>query len=482
MTVVAAAILVGSGCTEDTADTRTGVTEPATAAAANPAGQSPGQRPFQRQNPYDGYESVNYGGLDNWLCHPDQAYEDNICHTNLDTLSVDASGNSQLLPFSTGEDRGIDCFYVYPTASADPFPNSDFQPDLQEIEVTKLQAGRYGEVCELFAPVYRQRTLTLLAVRGALANVYPRSEALDALLAPLNQPPLSESELGKLLTPTETTETTLSDINSEADALAYADVLDAFRAFVAGRDTDRGFLLLGHSQGSRILARLIAEEIEPEPALRERLVAAHIPGTDIEVPVGADVGGRFARTPACRHSDETGCVIGYASYRAGDPELADPRFGTTADGNTEAMCVNPAALSGGTGSLQVRLPYRLPPVYEVLLIPRGSGGPYANPLENVSARLEAPFFAVPGQIRGQCQRTDQGAHYLEVVIEANPEDARADDYPGEFIGGSNWGLHLADVNLAQGNLVDLARSQSSTWLDQQFCGKTRGNPDRFCDQ
>lgn len=471
-----AAILSSSGCTDESSGTNAVMPEASAASATATAGQPSGKTPFQRQNPYADYESINYEGLDNWLCHPDQADADNFCHTNLDTLSVEATGISELLPFRAGEDRGIDCFYVYPTASADPSANSDFQPDLQEIEVTQLQAARYGEVCEVFAPVYRQRTLTLLAVRGVLENVYPRSEALDRLLAPLGE----DSELGQLLTPTDTTRTTIEEINREADALAYADVLDAFKAFIQGRETDRGFLLLGHSQGSRILKRLIAEEIEHEPALRERLVAAHIPGTDIDVPVGADVGGSFARTPACRHRDETGCVIGYASYRAGDPELADPRFGVTAEEHTEAMCVNPASLSGGAGALQVHLPYRLPPVYEVLLIPRGSGGPFANPVENIAARLEAPFFAVPGQIRGQCQRTDQGAHYLEVVIDANPEDARADDYPGEFVGGTNWGLHLADVNLAQGNLVALARSQSDAWLDKQVCKRTRGNPPAFC--
>jgi hypothetical protein len=158
-------------------------------------------------------------------------------------------------------------------------------------------------------------------------------------------------------------------------------------------------------------------------------------------------------------------VVAYSSYRQGDPELADPRYGVTTQAGMQALCVNPAALSGGPGKLRVNFPFVLPPVFQALLKPRGTLGPYADPATNVITALTTPFFSVPGQFRGQCVVNEAGTSYLEIRIAADPDDPRADDYPGEFFGGTGWGMHLVDVNLAQGNLVRLARSQGEAWLD-----------------
>jgi hypothetical protein len=85
-------------------------------------------------------------------------------------------------------------------------------------------------------------------------------------------------------------------------------------------------------------------------------------------------------------------------------------------------------------------------------------------VDNVTARTQAPFFAVPGELQARCLRNDAGTSYLEVRTLADPADPRADEYPGEFVGGTGWGLHLADMNLGQGDLVRLARSQGAAWL------------------
>jgi len=108
----------------------------------------------------------------------------------------------------------------------------------------------------------------------------------------------------------------------------------------------------------------------------------------------------------------------------------------------------------------------LPPVFQALLIPRGSGGPFADPSQNVISATTAPFYNVPDQIHGECKVTENRVSYLEITINADPSDPRADDYPGEFIGGSNWGLHLADVNVAQGDLVRIAQKQAARWLSR----------------
>ncbi|MEN8821633.1 MAG: DUF3089 domain-containing protein [Abyssibacter sp.] len=373
-----------------------------------------------------------YADLDDWLCHPQLDAENDACMGALDTRVVAADGTAVIETVALDPAFEVDCFYVYPTTSADPGANADRMPDVQERQTTLLQAGRYRDTCRMFAPVYRQRSLTALAVSGRT----------DAVYSP-------------------------EDIEA-ANEVAYGDVREAFLHYIATASEGRGFVLIGHSQGARLLARLIAEEVETTPALAARLVAAHIPGTTLAQPLGADVGGSFRSTPVCRHATQTGCVVAYASYRAGDPALADPRFGRVTEPGMQAICVHPAALSGGPAGLQARLPFVLPPVFQALLRPRGSGGPYANRAENVAAMVETPFFAVPGQIDGACRvHPDSGAHYLEVRIAADPEDPRADDYPGEFFGGDNWGLHLADVNLAQADLVALARSQARQYLAQR---------------
>ena len=49
-----------------------------------------------------------------------------------------------------------------------------------------------------------------------------------------------------------------------------------------------------------------------------------------------------------------------------------------------------------------------------------------------------------------------------------PNDPRVDDIVGDTSVGTNllanWGLHLVDVNLAMGNLLDVVGQQTKTYL------------------
>lgn len=377
-------------------------------------------------NPFVGYQSALYADTRNWLCHPDLFGSGNVCQGNFDSTAVAADATATPLIYQAANRPAVDCFYVYPTASLDLNGNSNLRPGPQEKQTTALQFGRYGEVCRQFAPVYRQRTLTALGITtftGALGGI---------------------------------------DIAPNAGEVAYADVLDAFKEYIANQSNGRGFILVGHSQGSSILRRLIAEEIETRPELLSRLIAAHIPGANVLVPNNADVGASFQKVPACRSAAQIGCVVSYVTYRAGDPKLENPRFGLSTVEGTKALCTNPAALAGGPAVLFPILPQQQPPVFRLLLIPRGSGGPYANPLRNSS--IPTAYYSIPGQIRGECKTGPNGVSYMEATILADPDDPRADDYPGEFIGGTNWGLHLIDVSIAQGDLVKLAGQQATIYL------------------
>ncbi|MGH9428340.1 MAG: DUF3089 domain-containing protein, partial [Terriglobia bacterium] len=70
-------------------------------------------------------------------------------------------------------------------------------------------------------------------------------------------------------------------------------------------------------------------------------------------------------------------------------------------------------------------------------------------------------------LTAQCVSNEKGS-YLEVTVHGNPADPRTDDIVGDVaVGGqvqADWGLHLIDVNLAMGNLIDIVRQQSKAHL------------------
>ena len=82
--------------------------------------------------------------------------------------------------------------------------------------------------------------------------------------------------------------------------LAYGDVLSAWQDYMAHYNNGRGVVLIGHSQGTMMLIRLVTSEIDPNPSVRARLVSALLIGGNVKVAVGQDVGGDFQNVPACR--------------------------------------------------------------------------------------------------------------------------------------------------------------------------------------
>lgn len=181
----------------------------------------------------------------------------------------------------------------------------------------------------------------------------------------------------------------------------------------------------------------------------------------MEVPPGDDVGGSFTSTPLCRANDQVGCVVTYASFRADDPpDPATTRFGVAETPGMVAACNHPAALTGGSATLDGYYPT----TYEGLLatILGDDPGPFADP--TMHDPIETPFYKMPGLVVGECVERD-GVNYLEVSLDADPSDPRTDEVGGDFSEG--WGLHLADVSMAMGDLVALARSQGEAWLAAQ---------------
>jgi hypothetical protein len=73
--------------------------------------------------------------------------------------------------------------------------------------------------------------------------------------------------------------------------------------------------------------------------------------------------------------------------------------------------------------------------------------------------------SVPGLLTARCAANENAA-YLEVTVHGNPADPRVDDITGDLGGAkplANWGLHLIDVNLSMGNLIDIVGQQSKAY-------------------
>lgn len=369
---------------------------------------------FAQPAPQPAPQPNDYRDSKSWLCRPG-LHHDDACAVDLATTVVTADGKLTREAWTANANAPVDCFYVYPTVSTDPTPFSDMIADAAELNVIKQQFARFGSVCRQYAPMYRQ--VTLLGLRSVLAGT---GGSLD-------------------------------------HGLQYDDVRDAWKSYLEHDNKGRPFVLIGHSQGSFILAELIRQEIDGKP-IQARMVSAILPGTTIPVPRGKDVGGGFQHVPVCHSSSQTGCVIVYATFRSTIPPPANTRFGKVSDPNMVAACANPAALGGGSGELHAYLARDGRSIV-------GTTPP--KPWVTPEQPIETPWVSVPGMLTARCT-SNENAAYLEVTVHADASSPRTNDIVGDL--GANgqiaadWGLHLIDVNVAMGNLVDIVGSQSKAWL------------------
>jgi hypothetical protein len=358
--------------------------------------------------------AVDYAKPASWLCLPGQK---NACSVDLNATAISADGSLVVEGWQANPDAPIDCFYVYPTISRDKLPNSDLMthPDEEDL-VVREQFARFGSHCRLYAPIYRQGTIIALIGRAPAADF----------------------------------------------KLAYNDVRSAWQHYLANWNAGRGVVLIGHSQGSRMLRQLIQEEIDGKP-LQQRLVSAILAGSNTTLPQGKDVGGDFKSIPACRSASQTGCFIGYVSFRKGSPPPANSRFGRSPGPGLTVACTNPAALGGGIGVLKPYFAANHRHIVFTATAPLPK--PWLRPSEE---GIRTPYVTLPGMIVGRCVQDEQGSSYLEISVTRQAGDPRIEDVEGDIYADwkpmADWGLHLIDVNVAIGNLIDVVAEQSRAFL------------------
>jgi DUF3089 family protein len=356
--------------------------------------------------------TTDYSNGDVWLCRPGRT---DACSAPQDATSVAADGTLAHEVFHAAKNPPIDCFYVYPTVSTQATANSDLTITVAEKNVVNAQFARFASKCRLFAPMYRQVTLT----------------ALRALIS--GKPMDMDRDLG------------------------YGDVVAAWNYYLQHDNKGRGVVLVGHSQGSGVLTRLIKEEIDGKP-VQGKMLSAILMGTSLPVPKGADVGGAFMHVPVCHSNTQLGCVIAFASFRATSPPPANSRFGKAPDGQ-QAVCANPAALAGGSGPLDAYM--------SVKRIATAIEEPEQYPWTDPPKHIDTNFVKVPGLLSAQCV-TDEHGSYLAVSLHPTAGGSRANDISGDVrVNGQvldDWGLHLIDANLNMGNLVGIVGDETKAYL------------------
>ncbi|NBB17259.1 DUF3089 domain-containing protein [Caulobacter sp. SLTY] len=347
-----------------------------------------------------------YSKPESWLCLPGRA--DDACGVDLSTTVVMPDGKSNAVKLeATPAPAPIDCFYVYPTVSTDPTPNSDMTIDEAERRVVAVQFARFKHVCRPFAPMYRQ--VTLNALRQYMLGQNPGADRM----------------------------------------LAYNDVKDAWEYYLKHENKGRGVVLIGHSQGAGVIAELVKREIDGKPA--QKLIVGVMPiGTNVPV----DEKGMFGSIPSCSAKGQVGCLVAYVSFRAEVPPPPSSRFGKVEGAGLHAACVNPAALGGGAGTAD---PY----FWNRPLTAGSAPMAWATGLETTT-----PYVSTPGLLTTECVRAGEFS-YLKVTTNADPADARTDTIPGDVVvmgkPDANWGLHLIDMNVAMGDLVGIVHAQGKAW-------------------
>ena len=252
---------------------------------------------------------------------------------------------------------------MYPTVSDQKRLNATKAKDPEQRDIARFQAARFGQHCRVYAPVYRQLTL-----QGIGATTKPADGV-------------------------------------EGAKIAYSDVEAALKDYLKRYNRGRGVVLVGHSQGAGMLSQLVRKQIDTEPSVRRRLVAAYLLGGNVTVKKGSDRGGSFRNVRACRSATQTGCVVAFSTYNQTPP--ANSLFGRTGgrfatvfgQGNgsdLEVLCNNPGALRGGAAKLTSVLPSRAVPHHHDDRLGQQPGGLHralaGHDLRGVPKRVLGPLL------------------------------------------------------------------------------------------
>jgi hypothetical protein len=323
-----------------------------------------------------GSSPLDYSAPGMWLMQPENGQPG----LGDEGLQISVDGDLQVLePAETGS-AGVDCFYVYPTVdmSLKPGQHSNIDELSDPERITRWQALGLASACTLWVPKYRQATI------GSFSG-------------PKGQPFLDS---------------------------AYQDVLDAFEHFA--QSSQRPFVLVGHSQGSLHLSRLIEERVAQDPALTRRLVVAWLPGSPRPI---------TDALPSCEDSTSLGCTVSFRSFREGNkvPPFAGKQ-------PPVVSCQNPA--NWGSESWA--------PLSWVLI-------PNVGPWKHEDAHPDAELVRYEDAFEARCTQSRTGHQGLELRWTGSGKGPIPNCHPQS---SGNFGTHVLDLAMVQGEIVADIRRRS----------------------
>lgn len=363
-----------------------------------------GGGPSGTTDPEDFSLPLDYDEDQFWLCRPGLAEDHCLIH-DLTATEVLPDGTVEERAHQVAEDPSYDCFYVYPTVDlTGPVGNhTDFSDVSPMLDPLLSQAARFTGQCRVFAPLYRQITI----------STYFTSSDVDMYLE-----------------------------------RAYADVAAAFEHYLERYADGRSFVIMGHSQGAHMTRRLVQRVIADDPELRSRMIAALLIGGDVVVAPGDVVGGHFEDIPLCTADDEVDCILAYRSYAEGYP----PPGGSFTTGTGDAppgsvpACTNPADLSGARSH------------FAAGYFPTSANQAAFDPGDIVGdLPIDTPFVLYRDFYTGECVTDAGGFPYLEVGVEPLAGDTRVNQIPFDsgLFSPELLGLHVLDYNFALGDLMTM---------------------------
>lgn len=353
---------------------------------------------------------LDYSDPNLWLCRPGN--QPNECDVNLDATELLADGSRKVVPHVRTTNPTFDCFYVYPTVDLNGDGNmTDFSDVSVERDPLYSQAARFTRVCEVYAPLYRQVSLSGTRVTGD-------------------------------------------------PALALQDVRAAFRFYLDHLNRGRHFVIMGHSQGAAVLTAMMQVDVDDVPEVRSRLISALLIGGGLAVTQGQRTGDGSQPTstssiplglslkniPTCNAAGETGCVIAYSSFDHTNPPGPHALFGRAPDG-FQTACVNPATIAGNSG------------LYRGSYFPVSVHQPFFSALEPIPDGVTTPFVLYRNVFAGECVQRN-GFSYLNISLQLMPGDQRAEP-PYRSVVEPGFGLHLVDYNIPLDDLIDAVTLQAA---------------------
>jgi hypothetical protein len=334
-----------------------------------------------------------------WMCKPGAA--NNPCESNADVTEILADNSlGDPVTVEVKTDAAFDCFYIYPTVDIASAGGNhlDLTDNIAAQTRARTLISRFSSICRVYAPYYRQMTL------GSYSD--PQYQ--------------------------------------EYFDIAYADVTNAFEYYLQNENNGRDLVLIGHSQGSHMLTRVLKERFDGDQAMTDKLLSALLTGTsEVFVPIGEVIGGTFTNLPLCTIEGQTGCIVVYNSVSGPPSGLAAGR--AQPPEGQEVACVNPANLSGGKAHLSAYVT--------------------AEYLAKLPTGVTTPFAFYPEFYTGECIREGTIHAFLVEVSPVDANDQRLNPYDFTTVAalmGAITSLHMIDMELVQGDLINLISKQAES--------------------